>query len=408
MRTRVGWGGFVGALLAAMTAAAVPSAAEACGGPPPYAPFGLPRPAATGVSTATSMVVVWQWLGRPDGLALEVAGQDVPLAEPFDLGPGAEGFNQALSFWRVRPATASGLLAPNAEHVLTATYEGSTVEVTRFTTAAGYDKVEGVAPIARGLQLWRVRYPVSEIGSGNCVFAEYHGFLTVDYDPATVPNTPPTSVVHTFHLAPKTGGGAQSFNYVGDSPFAGLAPSGDHPLPDGLWKPELDPTREYCLTISALGDGDIGRPGLQSQPVCARVAQLSASGAPPSPVITGAGGAGDGGGGCNVAGEAGAVPALVLGSLAFMRALRRPARGGRDQSFRRSGLPGVAAYRSPELVEAEVGYPPLDVGDIEIVSTELKDARHVSQLELAAASLFRPLELRDQRIFGRGDEDARA
>jgi len=303
-----------------MTAAGAPSAAEACGGPPPYMPIGLPRPAATAVSTATSIVVIWQ--GQPAGLALQAAGQDVPLAEAFGLGLGAEGFNRALSFWQVRPATASGLLAPSAEHVLTATYQGSTVEVTRFTTAAGYDKAEGVAPIVRALQLWRVRYPLSDIGSGNCVFAEYHGFLTVDYDPATVPNTPPASVVQTFRLAPKTGGGAQVFNYVGDAPFAGLAPSGDHPLPLGLWQPELDPTLEYCLTISASGDGDIARLRLESQPVCATVAQLSASGAPPSPVISGAGGAG-GSGGCSVAGDAGAVPALVVASLAFVRALRR-------------------------------------------------------------------------------------
>jgi len=320
MHRHVGRRWMVVGCTAALIAAMAPSAAQACGGPPPYVPIGLPRAGATGVSTATSIVVLWQ--GQPSGLALQAAGQDVPLAAPFALGAGAEGFNRALSFWQVRPATANGLLAPSAEHVLTATYQGKTVEVTRFTTAAGYDKVEGVAPIARRLQLWRVRYPVSDISSGNCVWAEYHGFLTVDYDAATIPNTEPASVLHTFHLAPKTGGSAQTFNYVGDAPFAGLAPSGDHPLPLGLWQPELDPTREYCLTISASGDGDIGRPRLDSQPVCATVTQLSASGAPPSLVITGAGDAGDAGG-CNVAGGGGAVPALVVASLAFVRALRR-------------------------------------------------------------------------------------
>ena len=65
--------------------------------------------------------------------------------------------------------------------------------MTRFTTAAGYDKIEGTAPVVNAVHLWRVRYPVADIGSGNCVFAEYHGFITVDYDPGTVPNTPAAS-----------------------------------------------------------------------------------------------------------------------------------------------------------------------------------------------------------------------
>lgn len=310
--------GLAGLLTVAVGAVEAPSTARACGGPPPYMPIGLPRAGATGVSTATSIIVLWQ--GGPAGLALRAAGQDVPLAEAINLGPGAENFTRGLSFWLVRPATANGLLAPNVEHVLTATYQGGPVEVTRFTTAAGYDKAEGVAPVARALHLWRVRYPVSEISSGDCVFAEYHGFLTVDYDPPTVPNTPPGSVVHTFQLAPKTGGSAQVFNYVGDAPFTGLAPSGDHPLPLGLWHPELDPTREYCLTVSAFGDGDIGRARLDSQPVCGKVAQLSASGAPSSPVISDSAG----GGGCRVAEAGRAEPALVLVllSLVSVRARR--------------------------------------------------------------------------------------
>ena len=42
--------------------------------------------------------------------------------------------------------------------------------MTRFTTAAGYDKAEGTAAVLNAVHLWRVRYPVADIGSGNCVF----------------------------------------------------------------------------------------------------------------------------------------------------------------------------------------------------------------------------------------------
>ncbi|HEY5088856.1 MAG TPA: MYXO-CTERM sorting domain-containing protein, partial [Polyangia bacterium] len=139
------------------------------------------------------------------------------------------------------------------------------------------------------------------IASGNCVFAEYQSFITIDYDPATVPNTAASSVVHTFHLAPMTGGAAQTFVYTGGAPFPGLAPSGAYPLPLGQWQPDLDPTRQYCLSISAFGDGDLARPMLSSNQVCAAVTQLSATGAPPPPGITGAA-PGGGGCGCSAAG----------------------------------------------------------------------------------------------------------
>jgi MYXO-CTERM domain-containing protein len=271
------------------------------------------------VSTATSIIVLSQ--GQPAGLTLQAAGQVVPLAPPVALGPGADGLVGGLSVWQIRAATADGMLPPSAEQVLTAQFQGSAVEVTRFTTAAGYDKVQGVAPVARAVHLWRVRYPLSEISSGDCVFAEYHGFITVDYDPATVPNTPSGSVIHTFSLAPKTGGSAQTFAYVGDAPFTGTEPVGDHPLPTGAWQPELDPTREYCLGISAFGDGDIARLPLTSDSVCASVVQISSLGAPPS------GGSMGGGGGCAVAPaprSGGAVALLVLGfAVAAGRRRRR-------------------------------------------------------------------------------------
>jgi MYXO-CTERM domain-containing protein len=305
--------------LALLFCAAAPSPAEACGPLAPLPPVGVPRSAATGVSTATSLIVFSR--GAPTGFSLQAGGQDVPLGLPEPLGGGSEESSGPAQFWQLRPATADGLLVASAEHVLTATFQGASVEVTRFTTAAGYDKVQGTAPVLNSVHLWRVRYPVADIASGNCVFAEYHGFITVDYAAGTVPNTPPASVIHTFSLAPKTGGSAQTFVYVGEAPFRGLEPVGDYPLPIGAWQPELDPTREYCLSVSAFGDGDIARLGLASQEVCADVVQLSAAGAPPS------GATGNGGGcGCAVTGRASSSVGAMLLAFAVALGLRRKRR----------------------------------------------------------------------------------
>jgi hypothetical protein len=261
---------------------------------------------------------------RALGVSLVAGGQDVPLGAPLRIGSGASG----MDVWQVQAATSGSMLVGGAEHVLsqTASSGGGATELTRFTTALGYDKAQGTAPVLRGMHLWRVRYPVADINSGNCVFAEYHGFITVDYDPATVPNTAASSVVHGFGLAPQNGGTEQTFVYVGDTPFTGLEPTGGYPLPIGAWQPELDPTRKYCLGISAFGDGDIARLPLASQQVCADVVQLSATGAPPPPQI-GGGAAGGGGGGCAIGGTGAPPMASVVGlAIAAALTMRRPRR----------------------------------------------------------------------------------
>lgn len=303
--------------------------AEACspGAAPPTA--GLPGAGTTSVSTATSLIVFSA--AQPAGLSLVAGGQNVPLAAATSLGIGVLGTGTRGGFWQLRTATTDGMLIGGAEHVLSQTKsDGSTVELTRFTTAAGYDKAEGTAPVLRGVRLWRVRYPVADIASGNCVFAEYHGFITIDYDPATVPNTPPASVVHTFQLTPRTGGSAQNFVFAGAATFTGREPTGAYPIPTHPWQPELDPTRDYCLAIGAFGDGDIARLPLHSQSVCAEVVQLSAEGAPPPPVVGGVGGVGGvgasaGGGGCAVAGAASSAFTawLVLVVVVTLGARRR-------------------------------------------------------------------------------------
>jgi hypothetical protein len=148
------------------------------------------------------------------------------------------------------------------------------VELTRFTTKAGYDKDAGVAAKPRSLELWRVRYPLSEINQGNCVSSEYRGYLRIDYDPARVPNTAPDGTVYVITLGPKTGGSTQAFYFLGDDLFKGQSPELDPHLLD-RWSPELDPSREYCATISAFGDGDLARLPITSESLCASVKQLS-------------------------------------------------------------------------------------------------------------------------------------
>lgn len=298
-------------LCAAFAGALMPSPAAACcpGRPPTTAAF--PRPGTTNVSTATSVIVFSA--AEPSGLKLLANGEDLPLLLPISLGSGVDASGAHGGYWQTRVAAAGSLLLPSAEHVLSqTTASGALVELTRFSTGPGYDKAGGASPVVRSLRLWRVRYPTRDIGSGNCVFAEYHGFIAVDYDPATVPNTAPASIVSTFQLAPKYAGSAQTFVYMGDTPFIGLEPIGDYPLPTGQWQPELDPTRSYCLAIRAFGDGDLARQALASQEICAEVVQLSAAGAPPPPQI-GAGGTGGGGTGGNGGGDmAGCATSCVV------------------------------------------------------------------------------------------------
>jgi len=305
-----------GLVAAASTCLLRTSTADACS-PGVVTAFALPRTGTTGVSTATSMVLVVA--GDPSGLSLTANGENVPLSFPTALGRSGGGGTA----WQVRAATSGGMLIGGAEHVLSQTLaNGATMELTRFTTAAGYDKAEGTAPVLRGMRLWRVRYPVADIASGNCVFAEYHGFITVDYDPATIPNTDPSSVVYGFELAPENGGSAQRLVQAGDL-FTGLAPEGAYPLPVGQWQPELDPTQRYCLSISAFGDGDLARLPLASERVCADVVQLSAAGAPPPPQI--GGGSANSGGGCAVAAGAPvhSPPIAALLAIAAAIGLRR-------------------------------------------------------------------------------------
>jgi MYXO-CTERM domain-containing protein len=316
------WGWMLVAL--AVTLGAPVHRAHACSPVPSPAATAIPRAGATAVSTATSIVVVLP--REPFGVSVLANGQEVAVSSWAALDSGIDGTGGPTNFWQLALAGSDALLAPSADYVVTLPTggaDGGAATLTTFSTAAGYDKAAGTAANLRSVQLWRVRYPVADIASGNCVFAEYASFVTVDYDPATIPNTAPGSVIQTFQLSPDTGGTRQSFVYTGDTPFTGLAPSGAYPLPLGEWQPDLDPTRRYCLAVSAIGDGNLARLATGSNQVCADVVQLSATGAPPPPTIGGSTDGGTGGGskgssgGCATAGMPASWPGLALVAAAL-------------------------------------------------------------------------------------------
>jgi hypothetical protein len=268
---------------------------------------------------------------EPFGLSLLVNGQSVAVSGWTALGSGVVEGAGPTSFWQVWIGATQALLDGSAEYTLSLpASDGGAATLTDFTTAAGYDKIPGTAPNLRSLRLWRVRYPVADIASGNCVFAEYQSFIAIDYDPAAIPNTETASVIQRFDLAPQTGGTQQTFWFTGSAVFTGLVPAGDYPLPLGEWQPDLDPTRTYCVAITASGDGDLARPRLASNPLCATVTQLSALGAP---TASGPGGTAQraGGAGCSTGGALNLNPDRLLSVVALilvasLSAIRKPRR----------------------------------------------------------------------------------
>jgi hypothetical protein len=274
---------------------------------------------------------------------LTAGGQLVTLGEVEELGFSVASSFGATKVWRVK---VPDFLPPSTEHVLSVvdTIDAGVtgrVELTRFTTTAGYDKQPGIPPKARTLELWRVRYPLSEINSGNCVFAEYRGYIRIDYDPASIPNTMPDGTIYSITLAPKTGGSSQTFYFPGDDLFKGMSPELDPHALD-RWAPELDPSREYCASITAFGDGDLARLPSMSETICASVKQLSSyvddagsdpgafSDASPGSADAGSGGRQPGGCSCTMLGNPAnnaqwlfPVPAISLGFVLLHTRSRR-------------------------------------------------------------------------------------
>jgi hypothetical protein len=322
--------------------------ARACSPPNPAAvtPTAIPRDGSTDVPTATSFVIL---SGAPPVDVTLMAGDvAVPLTQPVAIGAGGDDATKLvpITFWQVK--ASGGFLPPSATLVLSASDgKGGRVVLTTVQTAAGYDKQQGTPANLKSLTLTRVRYPIAEINSGDCVFSEYIGYITFDADPATIPGTPPESVVSSISLTPKYGGAApQGVTFTGAKPYSGDPPGAYSPTA-ATWMPFLDPTLEYCAGITSFGFGDIARLPLVSNTVCARVQEISMPGARVDAGATAdAGGDADGGrgdsnnegadlptpskGGCDVAGASSGPTSsrvAVAGSLLLIAAaLRRRGR----------------------------------------------------------------------------------
>jgi hypothetical protein len=264
------------AILAASTMAAALltwNTASACSAPSPARTTAYPVSGASDVSTMTSIKLILGAQRSPATLSLTGANTTISLAGAQSLGSGFHNGGHG-SFWLFSQA-----LSPSTEYVVTDSSTGSPVELTRFTTAAGYDKIQGPSATLGSLRLWRVRYPVSQIAAGGCIFAEYEGYIELNFPAVTLPNTPAEEVVQVVQLTPRTGGLTQSMVYSGNATRLGTALDGNGwPAPHLVtWKPELAPDRDYCATITFYGRNDLALLPLQSSTICAPVTSLDRS-----------------------------------------------------------------------------------------------------------------------------------
>ena len=231
----------------------------------------------------TSIILITGSSSIPAAPTLEGGGQALPSPTIEALGSGLLG-EKGASFWRLRAT-----LSPSTSYLVRGLDNGTSRELTSFTTAAGYDKTPGQAPVLQRLRLWRVRYPMEQVGAGGCVFSEYEGYIDLDYQDGSVPGTPSAEIVTVVSLQPKTGGADQSFVFAGRSHFDGAqieSPLGSSlmDIPDGafpspvyaLWKPTLEPDREYCATLTLYGRNDQAMPTVISNSVCAQVTNMDA------------------------------------------------------------------------------------------------------------------------------------
>ena len=256
--------------------------AQACSGRASATPTAFPASGAADVSPYTSIIIA-AGASLPSGLTLDAGGGSVTLPSLLTLGSGLLGSSNAI-FYRL-PL----YLATSTSYTLSALDSGTSRELTHFTTAAGYDKAPGQAPVIDRLRLWRVHYPVEQVAAGGCVFDEYEGYIDVDYQDGSVPNTPANEIVTVLWLQPKTGSSSQKFVFAGLPHFNGAqiqnamgsalveVPDGGFPSPvHALWKPTLEPDREYCVYMTLYGRNDQAMPQVMSNNVCATVINLDA------------------------------------------------------------------------------------------------------------------------------------
>jgi hypothetical protein len=257
--------------------ASMPRPLSACSGGAGATLSALPKTGATAVSRYTSIIVAGGSTEIPVGLSLEANGQSVTLPALEFVGDGmaATGFGR---YFRLR-----GALEPSTEYVLRGQDGGQLRELTRFTTAAGYDKAPGAPPNLERLRLWRVHYPPEQVRGGSCVFDEIEGYVAIDYTDGALPGTPADEIVHVLSLRAQNGTELQSFVFSGVGKFEG-APGVDRPdggadlssgslanLPYAPWKPTLAPDRVYCATLSLYGRNDQAMVPVASNTICAPV-----------------------------------------------------------------------------------------------------------------------------------------
>jgi hypothetical protein len=296
--------------------------ARACSPRPRSPSVAMPRPGATDVSPIGSLYLSSHG-GLPAGLTIEANGQVQPLPAIRPLGGGPDG-----TWWKIE-----GEFLPGASYVVRVSGSGPATELTHFTTATAYDKMMGAPPKLDGLRLWRVRYPVSAIAAGGCVFAEYEGYVDLDYQPPALPGTPPDEVINILTLAPKNGGVAQQLVWSGSARLGLAATENGMPPADGQlpspaqsnWKVELSPDREYCASLQVYGRGIFSALPADSNLVCAMVKSASAPGA--SADVGGSGADPGSGSGCGVGRAAGpGGETLLLVAVILLRLRHRDRR----------------------------------------------------------------------------------
>ena len=285
-----------------------PAAAFACSTGGGGNAVAYPPPDTKSVSPGTTIFLA---SASDDKLAVLVDG--APLVGVSDVVVG-DGLHDADPNGEVfRRLVLPQMSLPPGAHLEVRVRDNSSpdliVTATSFDTSSSTDATAGTPPVVSALRLWRVHYPKSEIGSGNCVSAEFWSFMEVDWLPASIPNTAPAGLVHVFSLVPKAGGAGQSFVLGGTAKSIGQAPQGDHPFPlSPGWHPAIDPGVEYCVSARAYGDGDLARPILISDPTCAIAMEVVLPGAEGAGGTSGAGGTNAGGtGGVNGTGGSGGV-----------------------------------------------------------------------------------------------------
>jgi hypothetical protein len=312
----------------------------------------LPVTGATAVPTGTSFVVA---IGRmPTQLSLEANGTAIPFDEPTLLGTGS-GPADSFDFWQIKPT--GGRLPPSS----IVTLSGFDVSLgqpftSTITTADGTDTAAGAPAHLSGLTLRLFHFQPNEIGGDSCVRSADVSWVELKLDGAQVPGTAPVAVINSVTLMPKAGGAAQSHMFLGQEMYPGETPAPNGPRAPPGWSPNLDPSVEYCATVTSFGTGDLSRAPLVSNTLCTSVESVGTPGAPAGSGSSGgvngatggaggqqagAGGAGGqqagaggarlaghddvAGSGCSVAG--GGAPASVLVALALLvLGARRPGR----------------------------------------------------------------------------------